>query len=537
MPSKQAIIDNIEQYSAPELVEYIKNGVVSFNELCEETDGYFSASVRKEVQRLLSNTEEEDWEAAKNENTIDCYMSFLKTYPDSIYADSARDNIRKLNHESENVSQQEKWDSVDKSNVSELREFIANNPDDSHCKEARRLINSIQEEEFLGFDIDALIEKLKSIHTDFNILDPEQQMFNVVKEYLEKKRIDTNDILSILKRDNNFFTPTFLRKMISEGLLTYDNFVEIGIDKRFIRHLAKGEEATRFAIPRKLEKINKISTEIYFWGIPSSGKSCALGAILSVANSGKVAKSMAKDPDCQGYGYMNRLSHLFSSDGTVGVLPERTVVSATYEMAFDLEDENGSVHPITCIDLAGEVMLCMYKSDAGEILTEEQVEALDTVTRILIDNRTVNRKIHFFVLEYGGEDRKYEGLDQTVYLDAALRYIERTKIFKSETDAIYLMLTKVDKTGVKGEEMVNILSEYVEDHYKGFYQGLVKICRESEINGGQVERIPFSLGSVCFQDYCLFNEAPAANVVRKILTRSKGFKIGKLQKGLNIFKK
>ena len=49
MPSKQAIIDNIEEYSAVELVQYIKDGIVSFNELCEETEGYFLASVRKEV--------------------------------------------------------------------------------------------------------------------------------------------------------------------------------------------------------------------------------------------------------------------------------------------------------------------------------------------------------------------------------------------------------------------------------------------------------------------------------------------------------
>jgi hypothetical protein len=99
------------------------------------------------------------------------------------------------------------------------------------------------------------------------------------------------------------------------------------------------------------------------------------------------------------------------------------------------------------------------------------------------------------------------------------------------------MLTKVDKTGVKGQALVDVLTQYIEDNYKGFYQGLEKICRDCEINGGKVERIPFSLGQVCFQDYCLFNEAPAANVVKKLLTRSKGFKNGKLQKGLNIFRR
>lgn len=76
MPSKQAIIDNIEQYSAPELVDYIKSGIVTFDELCEETDGYFPASVRKEVQRLLAGSEENDWQVAKKENTKDALILF-----------------------------------------------------------------------------------------------------------------------------------------------------------------------------------------------------------------------------------------------------------------------------------------------------------------------------------------------------------------------------------------------------------------------------------------------------------------------------
>ena len=325
--------------------------------------------------------------------------------------------------------------------------------------------------------------------------------------------------------------------LLDNGYLDYDDFETIGINAAFIRHLVNGETTQGFAIPRKLDKINKLSTEIYFWGIPSSGKSCALGAILSVAGNGRVAKSMSQDNDCQGYGYMTRLAALFNSNDCVGTLPEGTSIYSTYEMGFDLEDENNAVHPLTCIDLAGELVRCMYKSDANEDMSDDEMDALDTLTRVLIDNRTKNRKIHFFVLEYGADDRKYEGLTQNVYLDGALRYIERTGIFKDDTDAIYLMITKVDKANAGKGQLASILREYISETYGGFYNGLVKICRDCEINNGNVEIVPFSLGQVCFQDYCLFDEKPAGNVVRKLLERSKGFKNGKLQKGLNIFKR
>ena len=34
---------------------------------------------------------------------------------------------------------------------------------------------------------------------------------------------------------------------------------------------------------------------------------------------------------------------------------------------------------------------------------------LDTLTKVLIDNRSTSRKMHIFVIEYGAEDRLYEG--------------------------------------------------------------------------------------------------------------------------------
>lgn len=537
MPSKQAIIDNIEQYTAPELVSYIKSGIVTFEELCDETEGYFSANVRKEVKSMLAGSEDEDWLKAVQTNTEQGYLNFLSAYPDSPHAQEARNSIIKLQDNKQAAVDDSVWGSVDKEDIEALRAFVRENPDDPHFFEARKLINALQEEEFLGFDIDALIERINAIQTDNSVNDPDAAIVEEIISCIKRKKITLKELLDVIQQDNNLLRASVLKKLINEGYLEYRDFAGIGIDERFVRHLAVGETRQRFGLPRELQKINKVSTEVYFWGIPSSGKSCALGAILSVANNGRAARSMSKDNDCQGYGYMTRLAQLFTSDGTVGTLPEGTSIYSTYEMGFDLEDEDGRVHPITCIDLAGELVRCMYKADAGEDMSEDEMKALDTLTNVLIDNRTVNRKIHFFVLEYGGEARQYEGLSQAEYLDAALRYIERTQIFKTETDAIYLMLTKVDKTGVGGQQLVETLTQYIDDNYRGFYNGLEKICRDNEINGGRVERIPFSLGRVCFQDYCLFNEIPATNVVKKLLVRSKGFKSGKLPKVLNMFKK
>ena len=207
-----------------------------------------------------------------------------------------------------------------------------------------------------------------------------------------------------------------------------------------------------------------------------------------------------------------------------------------YDLDVHLEDEEGKEHPITCIDLAGELVKCMYKQDAGEPLTDEQQSVLRTLTDVLIDNRTENRKIHFFVIEYGAEDREYDGLPQKDYLEAAVAYIQRTGIFKKDTDGLFLLITKVDKAKVLGKDLLEKLRLYISENYQGFYNGLKKICKDNEINGGDVEIQPFTLGEVCFQNYCKFKEETAAAVVRTIMKRSYGYKPGKIKKVFDILK-
>lgn len=414
------------------------------------------------------------------------------------------------------------WLAVDKDNIESLRAYLNTWPDSPHAREARKIINRKLRDDLENFDINALVGKVGQAFVSGD--DP----FDIITREVNRKRVSMQEVLGVLANDHNFLDSYTVQRLIEEGYIEYKDLEDAGIDPRFICYLAGKVHLQSFADPDPIERINKVCTEVYFWGIPSSGKSCALGSILSVAANGTVARTMVKDNNCQGYGYMHRLSQIVPADGKVGSLIEGTAVKSTYEMGFDLEDSNRRVHPITCIDLAGELVRCMYKSDAHEPLTADQEEALATLTRILIDNRSVNRKVHFFVLEYGGENRLYEGLTQKEYLDGALRYIERTGIFRKDTDAIYLMFTKVDKTGLTGRALVEKLMEYTDTHYRGFFNGLEKICRDFEINGGRVERIPFSIGEVCFQDYCLFDSRWAENVVKIILNRSKGFRSGKI---------
>ena len=582
MPSKQQIIDYVSDYSNAQLADYIRQGILTFDELCESED--FSRPNRIEVRTLLERRQHEapdvtnsgaidpdDDQAAFDRacaaGTREALRSFIRQFPFSALTAPARERLRQLPEDDDTVTsfsstvnpvpveepvetvrhntpprQTSAWDAVDKSSIDAIKDFIRKHPGDPNLAEARQLIRQLRERTGAsGFtarrDIVTLMRSISNIQTDKKISNPNEVIHDEIVDYLNSNDITVDDLLNAIRDDHNLVHSAVIKTLVEEAYIFEDDLDALGIDPRFNAFLAEDQDDVAFEEPEKLEKINKVSTEVYFWGIPSSGKTCALGAILSVANSGKVARSMRKDNDCQGYGYMTRLSEVFRDTTSVGALPPGTPLISTFEMGFDLIDEKGREHPITCIDLAGELIRVMYKNDAREPLTDKEVEVLDTVTRLLIDNRSVNRKVHFFVLEYGGENRQYEGLRQADYLDAALRYIERTGIFDKDTDAIYLLFTKVDKARVTGQLLIDELTDYTNRNYRGFYQGLEHICSKHEINGGRVERIPFTLGEVCYQNYCLFDSRAAENVVIKLLERTKGFETGKRGKLMSIFKK
>ena len=120
MPSKLAILENVDMYTADELVGYIKSGIVTFDELCDDTDGCFPASVRKEVERKIAGSEQEDWANARKSRSIEVLEKYLSTYPDGFHRDEARSLIRSLQEAEVHKASANAWESVDKNSIPEL---------------------------------------------------------------------------------------------------------------------------------------------------------------------------------------------------------------------------------------------------------------------------------------------------------------------------------------------------------------------------------------------------------------------------------
>lgn len=383
-----------------------------------------------------------------------------------------------------------------------------------------------------------LIDDIHDADDDKTLTEKDNYIYDLIEDFVNEnsleKRQRVNDLLSAIQEDHNLVSSTVIKKLITAGIINEYNLSDIGIDEVFIRTLAENLNREDYPTPNgDLSKVSNTSTEVYFWGIPASGKTCAIGALLTMAFKSDLPQLKDfEEGKCQGKEYMMKLCEMFPYDKNesteVMPLPSGTPVKYTYEMFFNLTDKKGQVYPITFIDMAGELVRCMYKKNKGEKLLAEEEKALQTVTNVLKDNRTGNQKLHFFVLEYKGENRRFGGVSQTQYLRGAINYLsniddgdgKRFNVFKDKTDGIYLLVTQVDKAGKSDKELKDHMKKYMTgpESYNSVANRLKQICENNHINGGKLAIIMFSLGDVCFKDYCLFSPRFTCNAFNILLS-------------------
>lgn len=538
MPKKSAILNNVTEYSPEDLASYIQQGFVTLDELVNNTDGEFTAKMQLGVEKLLAGSEDEDFKKVMESASIADLQDFLNKYPMGTVAHL--DAVRERKHVLEKIpasepiveesnGEEEEWFSIKNAgDIKLLEAFKEKYPNTSHLFELNKLITAEKNKEHSRKKSPIILKSM------INKANSAEDVSKIIQVLLENKTITIGMLLELIRQDHNLLSSAACNDIISRGILNRNDLSKCGIDNGFINKMLTNARSQNFEPARPLQTIAEPCTEVYFWGIPFSGKTCALGAILSAAKNGLAARSMIPDNSCQGFGYMNRLSTIFSP-GRICRLPGGTPVTSTYEMRFDLEDQEHKIHHVACIDLAGELFTCMFMKDAGEQMRDDQKQALETLHNILLENRSNNRKIHFFVIEYGAEKRIYNGLPQAEYLNSAAAHLNSIGLFDSNTDAIYVLISKVDNASYEGSLEEHLL-KYMTKNYLGFYNNLLLICKEHGINKGRVKIVPFSIGNVCFKDYCQFDATSATKMVDLLVRYSCFKKQGFWQKILSKFR-
>lgn len=383
---------------------------------------------------------------------------------------SKRKEIQKL-LDADELKEKEEWNGVKDGDINSLKNFISDYPNGKYLFEANNRIKKLQKD-------------------------------------IDEANSEKNEILNNLKRDANKYTPKDLKDFIKGGTITKDEIIDCGIPNYIVNKL------DNISIPNlKLgatpESIPEGYTEVYFWGIPGSGKTTALSAILSTAQrNGELV--LAKGP---GLNYATRLKNVFNGD--VGFLPAPSPVDSTQYIPFTLKKENEKTsRSVSLIELSGEIFQCFYHFNAGTMddLSVDHNTTFNTLGNFL---ESKNRKIHFFFIDYEKESMvDVNDITQSDYLEAAATYFDNNDVFNSTTDAIYIVITKSDLMDCEPKERKDYIKKYLNNNnFKAFVNSLKNICGKYSINGGKLKAIPFSLGDVYFKQLCEVDRAPSNKII------------------------
>lgn len=465
---------------------------------------------RENMARLeqIERQSHEEWERIRFGRNIDDIKNFKQRNP----AYSRMDEVDALLEELYWDDVHRQWEQLRSMRPDEeaLEHFKRQYPTYPRIEEVNRLIHQLRN---AYTDIEELIEAIQSTNSPYTIIQD-------IEEALNFGGVTKAEFIDELEKNPNLLSAGVLRVLEDRGLLSRIDLSQV-YDRELMRVYSKNESSVGFAYAEPIAELQAPFNEVYFWGIPSSGKTCALGALLSTLNNvfDEDCAWSAVQPlsQCQGYAYLNQLKTLFRGQNKYFQLPQSTPSGSIYEMSFEINSKDGrKTWPVSFIDLAGELFRAMYLSDTGGTLSQDLEDGLQVLRNVFSNNtKHSNRKVHFFVLEYGGHNRFYDGHPQEVYLQAAVNWLERLGVFNMGTDAIYLIITKCDK--IEGDDMQRHLKHYLETEYAGFYRALKMICQRYEINGKQLEVFPFSIGEVYMQTYCKFSPDYAVSVLNEVL--------------------
>lgn len=339
-------------------------------------------------------------------------------------------------------------------------------------------------------------------------------------------------MLNEIKQNINAYTPDeIIEKLTSDDLDKLCN--ELELDSSLI--LNYDAPPLRFNdIPESENEIPLDYTDVFFWGIPSSGKTCALSAILSTI---KKDYSM-EEPDCEikfGSIYRTSLVNIFHSD--YGYLPGRTNEDRTQYMPF-LFYKRGERNKrrISFFELSGEVFKYFYeKVNNTKIISNNHRESIeksfDSLELLLNSN---NQKIHFFFIDYNQETKHTIddiGLTQDDYLGAAAVYFrDNNNILKKKTDAVYVIVTKSDEIKSETITRVDKARSFLENNFGNFMDVMKNQCDTNSID---FDVKLFSIGDVFFKRICKINREYSKNIIDDLLDRVRPINNNRLRKFFN----
>jgi hypothetical protein len=329
------------------------------------------------------------------------------------------------------------------------------------------------------------IEEFKAAGLSQNIIN---QILSTLttKEQTEDKAAKKRELLD--KIVSGRVSADKIKENINNGNFSFEDLLYEGINEKIVnslKHYCNSNRITMFRNINQLPPMEEGRTDVYFVGVPGSGKSTMLSGLLNIANRNGILMPDIYNND--GSIYQTQLI----SDLNRGVLPNATASGSYNYVALSLKDDDGAKHPFNIVEVPGENYVNMFNNgDIGEFLN-------------YISNS--NKKILIFVVDSLAHDTGYN--DSNSQLDQNLVYVNILNMFKSngileQTDAVYIVANKFD--AIRTSRYANISSDdaslalnFLQDEFRNLIENC-KDARDESKNKFKIKILPFSIGNVSY---------------------------------------
>jgi len=329
------------------------------------------------------------------------------------------------------------------------------------------------------------IEEFKAAGLSQNIINQILSSLTT-KEQTEDKAAKKRELLERVVRGR--VSADEIKANINNGNFSFDDLLDVGIQEKVVnslKHYCNSNRITMFRNISQLPPMEEGRTDVYFVGVPGSGKSTMLSGLLNVANKSGVLMPDIYNND--GSIYQTQLI----SDLNRGVLPNATASGSYNYVALSLKDDDGAKHPFNIVEVPGENYVNIFNNgDVGEFLN-------------YISNS--NKKILIFVVDSLSHDTGYN--DSSNQLDQNLVYVNILNMFKSngvlnQTDAIYIVANKFDaikasRYATNNSSDDSLAFEFLQDEFKNLIENC-KDARDESKNKFKIKVLPFSIGNVSY---------------------------------------
>ena len=473
--------------------------------------------IKEALQREALAKEEAEWNAV-DPFSMTSLIGHLNKYPMSAHHDEIDENV---------------WNITDKENVQQLQDYKVLFPKGKHIGEANARLNAIVEWNGVR-DSDDIIVVYNYIHN--NPRSPYKNEAELLFMKLKQREID------FMRHEPNRYEVSRLQDLVKFGIFSKNDLISKGVMTENVWNTLNSIDVKN-DLPDIYEAMQKSEaecpkgyTDVYFFGIPSTGKTCVL---MGLSRTSSLQVNLASS----GAPYVEALRQYTEYGLTVPHTPGDFVTTLKAAIS-EKKDDMVIKHNVNLVEMSGEEFAFgITNNEAREFSFEEMGTG---VTELL---RNDNRKVFFLIIdpttnivrfnrEYDEYDEqtgekihklKHAVVNQKILMQKIVNIFQdpaNSDIMK-KVDSIHIIVTKADTLGEPLQRDDKALEVFNKNYRMNIVPPLIDVCRDYNINSNSNYRpklFTFSLGTFYVGGLYEYEETDSDKLVAAIMNATGGEK-------------